>query len=35
VSDCEELVEVTHRRWWGWSCRGKNYEGLFFHQIHL
>jgi len=17
VSDCEELVEVTHRRWWG------------------
>jgi len=22
VSDCEELVGVTHRRWWGWffSC---------------
>jgi len=18
VSDCEELVGVTHRRWWGW-----------------
>jgi len=18
VSDCEELVVVTHRRWWGW-----------------
>jgi len=30
VSDCEELVEVTHRRWLGWSCWGKNYEGLFF-----
>jgi len=30
VSDCEELVGVNHRRWWGWSCRGKNYEGLFF-----
>jgi len=21
VSDCEELVEVTHRRWWGWFRR--------------
>jgi len=20
VSDCEELVGVTHRRWWGWPC---------------
>jgi len=20
VSDCEELVGVTHRRWWGWFC---------------
>jgi len=20
VSDCEELVGVTHRWWWGWSC---------------
>jgi len=20
VSDCEELVWVTHRRWWGWPC---------------
>jgi len=19
-SDCEELVGVTHRRWWGWFC---------------
>jgi len=19
VSDCEELVGVTHRRWWGWG----------------
>jgi len=18
LSDCEELVGVTHRRWWGW-----------------
>jgi len=18
MSDCEELVEGTHRRWWGW-----------------
>jgi len=18
VSDCEELVGVSHRRWWGW-----------------
>jgi len=18
MSDCEELVGVTHRRWWGW-----------------
>jgi len=23
VSDCEELVGVTHRRWWGWfGCLG-------------
>jgi len=21
VSDCEELVGVTHRRWWGWFRR--------------
>jgi len=21
VSDCEELVGVTHRRWWGWWGR--------------
>jgi len=21
VSDCEELVGVSHRRWWGWFCR--------------
>jgi len=21
LSDCEELVRVTHRRWWGWPCR--------------
>jgi len=21
MSDCEELVGVTHRRWWVWSCR--------------
>jgi len=21
VSDCEELVVVTHRKWWGWTCR--------------
>jgi len=21
---CEELVGVTHRRWWGWSCRFVN-----------
>jgi len=20
VSDCEELVEVTHRRWRDWPC---------------
>jgi len=19
-ADCEELVGVTHRRWWGWFC---------------
>jgi len=19
LSDCEELVVVTHRRWWGWN----------------
>jgi len=18
MSDCEELVGITHRRWWGW-----------------
>jgi len=21
VTDCEELVGVTHRRWWGWFRR--------------
>jgi len=21
VSDCEELVGVTHRRWWGCHCQ--------------
>jgi len=21
MSDCEELVEVTHRTWWGWFRR--------------
>jgi len=21
VSDFEELVGVSHRRWWGWFCR--------------
>jgi len=20
VPDCEELVGVTHRRWWDWPC---------------
>jgi len=20
VSDCEELVGVSHRRWWDWPC---------------
>jgi len=25
VSDCEELVVVTHRRWWGW-----NYEDCYY-----
>jgi len=24
VSDCEELVGVTYRRWWGWSFRFVN-----------
>jgi len=22
VSDCETLVGVTHRGWWGWFCGG-------------
>jgi len=21
VSDCEELVGGTHRRWWDWPCQ--------------
>jgi len=25
LSDCEELVGVTHRRWWGW-----NYEDCYY-----
>jgi len=20
LSDCEELVGITHRRWWGWDA---------------
>jgi len=23
--DCEELVGVTHRRWWGWFRRNPTY----------
>jgi len=25
MSDCEELVGVTHWRWWGW-----NYEDCYY-----
>jgi len=21
VSDCEEYVKATHRRWWAWHCQ--------------
>jgi len=34
VSDCEELVGVTHRRWWGWFY--KNWGLIhFFHKFPL
>ena len=26
VSDCEELVGDTHRRWWGWIKGGYSEE---------
>jgi len=28
VSDCEELVGVTHRGWWWWSCGQKNSQSI-------
>ena len=30
VSDCEELVRVTHWRWWGWFL-----GGLLFYQFSI
>jgi len=35
MSDCEELVGVTHRRWWGWSCRREKTMKDYFFRIHL
>jgi len=39
VSDCEELVGVTHRRWWGWfyDLRSTSflYSKNFFNQPRL
>jgi len=29
VSDCEELVGVTHRRWWGWFFWV--FQSIFFY----
>jgi len=29
MSDCEELVGVTHRRWWGWFWK----QGFIFTTI--
>jgi len=34
VSDCEELVGVTHRRWWGWFRRIQHISSIggFFNN---
>jgi len=28
VSDCEEIVGVTHRRWWGWYRFTQNISSI-------
>jgi len=33
VSDCEELVGFTHRRWWGWFFRV--FQSIFYKRIYF